>query len=583
MAYIQNGDHVLIRLSYNFSEPGFTIDGVLGAVDSAQTLLNGHYSSSMDRVGSGVNSHFGGEPWLIDIEGVDEMQDDQTTTDEDTVEPEVGMMVRINNAFCWGEIIAIRRTPDIYHRENEYYHIAYASDTGVRLTCFRRRSNLQVQPIGEAQHNKFTVSDMLGAQKPSKYGSFADIAEAAIAAEVDDRPHHTDYSKGLERFRRFCADQDLYGSHLPKYLTTYIHMAQAEEEGANIKLYLTAKDRKRDRLTSMKPGRALRHMFPNAHDTKIASATEAWIESTQPRDFTLVVGKERIDFRNAYNGTRGDYRNPACTDNRKSLATSCMQDVDVYSDGVHISPTEAYASGDFEIAYLTNGKEASAMRIFGRVVFAPCSEEIASGPVYGACEQSLDILHKYLNDRAKDDGHETVHFDIDGGWYGLRLLAIRDRNDRLVGPYIDGDISGDLVGNFIKLSSRGGLNFESTDGTIEGVCSCEYCGDGVSDDEAYHDNNGQIFCEGCFSEHYVFLEDGDVVSIDEAAHANYYSARYTHQGWFMLDDVVHCECVDEYWVLDDCTYAELTDQYVPNKIVNQFPELFDDDFEEEDA
>jgi hypothetical protein len=565
MAYIQNGDHVRIRLNYSFGDRRFAF--VAGLRDASR-----------------VNNHFG-EQGLIDIEGVDKMQDVQTMADEDTVEPEVGMMVRINSSFFWGEIIAIRRTPDIY-RENEYYHIAYASDTGIKLACFRRRSNLQVQPIGEAQSDKCTVYAMLGLQKPSKYGSFADLAEAAIAAEVDDRPHPVE-NKGLERFRRFCADQDLYGSHLSKYLTPYIHMAQAEEEGANIKLYLTAKDRKRDRLTSMKPGRALRHMFPNAHDTKIASATEAWIESTQPRDFTLVVGKERIDFRNAYNGIRGDYRNPACTYNRKSLATSCMQDVDVYADGEHISPTEAYASGDFEIAYLTNGKEGRAMRIFGRVVFAPGEVCIAAGPVYGACEQSLDILHNYLNDRAVEDGHETVDFDIDEGWCGLTLLAIRDRNDRLVGPYIDGDICGDLVGNFIELSSRGEYHFESTDGTIEQGCSCEHCGYGMDQDDTYHTDDGETLCESCFNETYVYLEGGDVAREEDATMANYYTNyggnRTGFTGWFLCDEVVHCECVDEYWVIDDCTYAEHTDQYVPNKMVDQFPELFNDDEEEEEA
>ena len=544
-------------------------------INEAEASWESNYNAIIDRVGLSIPK--------IKIDGDNEMQDVQTMADEDTVEPEVGMMVRINSSFCWGEIIAIRRTPDIY-RENEYYHIAYASDTGVKLACFRRRSNLQVEPIGEAQSYKCTVSDMLGTQKPSKYGSFADLAEAAIAAEIDDRPTFEE-TKGLSRFRMFCADQDLYGSHLSKYLTPYIHMASAEEEGANIKLYLTSKDRKRDRLTSMKPGRALRHMFPNAHDTKIASATEAWIESTQPRDFTLVVGKERIDFRNAYNGTRGDYRNPACKYNRKSLATSCMQHVDVFTGGATISPTEAYASGDFEIAYLTNGKEASAMRIFGRVVFAPGEECIESGPVYGACEQSLDILHKYLNDRAVEDGHETVAFDIDDGWCGLRLLAIRDRNDRLVGPYIDGCISGDLVGNFIELSSRGDLNFESTDGTIEQGCSCENCGYGMHDDDTYFTDDGETLCETCFNESYVYLEDGDVVRMEDATTANYYtgSTNRTLTGWFLCDEVVHCECVDEYWVSDDCTYAEHTDQYVPNNMVDQFPELFDDEEEEEEA
>jgi hypothetical protein len=556
-------------------EPRIVLRGAWATINEHQALFEGTYNAIIDRAGLSIPK--------IEIEGVDKMQDGQTTTDEDTVEPEVGMMVRINSSFYWGEIIAIRRTPDIYC-DKEYYHIAYASDTGVKLACFRRRSNIQVQPIGEAQSDKTTVSDMLGTQKPSKYGSFADLAEAAIAAEVDDGPVARLETKGLARFRKFCADQDLYGSHLSKYLTPYIHMAQAEEEGANIKLYLTAKDRKRDRLTSMKPGRALRHMFPNAHDTKIASATEAWIESTQPRDFTLVVGKERIDFRNAYNGIRGDYRNPACTYNRKSLATSCMQDVDVFADGEHISPTEAYASGDFEIAYLTNGKEASAMRIFGRVVFHPGEVCIESGPVYGACEQSLDILHKYLNDRAVDDGHETVAFDIDEGWCGLRLLAIRDRNDRLVGPYIDGCISGDLVGDFIELSSRGEFHFESTDGTIEQGCSCEHCGYGMDPDDTYFTDDGETLCETCFNEAYVYLEDGDVVRAEDATQAYYYAGgTRVFLGWFRCDEVVHCECVDDYWVVDDCTYAEHTDQYVPNKKVGQFPELFDDEEEEEAA
>jgi len=515
-------------------------------------------------------------------------QDEQIKIDEDTVEPEVGMMVSVSDSVYWGEIIAIRRSPDMYQTE-EYYHVAYASGTGVKLACFRHLSNLKFQPIGEATSYKCTVSDMLGSQKTSKYGSIADVAEAALDFEVDPNPLSVG-TKGVARLRQFCVDQGLYGSYLSNYLTPYIHMASAEEGGSNISLYLTSKDRKRDRLTSMKPGRAFRHMFPNADDTKISSATEAWIEYNQTRDLTLVVGKERVDFRNAYNGIRGDYRNPACTFNRKSIATSCMQGVDIYDTNRDaISPAEAYASGDFEIAYLTNGKGGSNMRIFGRVVFAPNDKSktyLASGPVYGACEQSLDLLHKYLVNRAKEEGHSSdegdgVEFDIDFGWRGLRLLTIYNINDNLVGPYIDGDIQGSLEGGYITLGEYGDYSFESTDGTIEQGCRCDTCGDTVNEDELYQMDD-ETLCEHCFNQSYVFLENGDTVHIDEAVHANSYDRRYTRQGWYLLDEVVHCECVDEYWVADDCTYAELTDQYVPNKQVDQFPELFNEEEEEEE-
>ena len=93
-----------------------------------------------------------------------------------------------------------------------------------------------------------------------------------------------------------------------------------------------------------------------------------------------------------------------------------------------MSPAEVYASGDFKIAWL----ETLEGHVAARVVFsARVGTKAYHAPIYGACEQSLDMLDTYLQDNKVE-----LSSDL-GEWHGLKLLNI-ESDGRTVGPYMDG-------------------------------------------------------------------------------------------------------------------------------------------------
>jgi len=348
-----------------------------------------------------------------------------------------------------------------------------------------------------------------------------------------------------------------------------------EAEGTSISLYLNHKDLARDRRTTMKVGRAFRHMFNNLTTSEVASMAEAWIEDRSPRDLTLKVGGERKDFRKAYCGVRAKYRNPTTTHTRKSLATSCLHTVKVdIDDDTDMSPAEVYASGDFNIAWL----ETKEGHIAGRVVFSTKCDKYHA-PVYGACEQSLDMLEKYLeeNNIRGSNGLEE--------WVGLNLLRIQSDHGDLVGPYLDGDLSGVEVGaKYIELTSRyeGELEFDSTDGLLSQGTPCSICGGSMSEDEVYS-VDGYPYCECCFDSHYVHTEDGEIIRRDEAVHVLYYNtySGRTHEGYVHEDDAVFCGPLAECWHIEDVTPTDCG-EFIPTHLISEYPEYFPSDDEEEE-
>ena len=425
----------------------------------------------------------------------------------------------------------------------------------------------------EAGSRTFTCAGLVSAKLGKlNYGSIQDYAAQCLNSERDY------WNTGVKSWM-FDGEvvRDAVNDHklLRLILDVYRPFKSVLKDG-NITITRNAVDAKRDRQTSMKPGRAFRHMLPWLDDKTLSSITEAWVEHSAPRVFTLKVGKTARDFHRAYDHTRAEYRNPATKSDRKSIASSCMQGVsrDYYADGecVYASVGEAYASGDFAVAWL----ETSDGFIAGRVVYSDVDGvPHYHGPLYGACEQSLDELQAHLD--SIDSG-----LDLDE-WDGLRLAVVGDCDDPIV-PYLDGELSGTLsvCGKYIRLSRDSGeFEFDSTDGYTTGGEACMECGDRIDEDDMYFTDDGHM-CECCFDRSYVMTEDGVVLHNEEAIHVRSKTRWGSDSEWVHQDNAAYCEPLDEFWHEDDVTYTEDGDECVPTHLIGDFPELFPVDKDEDD-
>lgn len=379
----------------------------------------------------------------------------------------------------------------------------------------------------------------------SKYGTPEEVGQGYL---------HSERNYNRSAVRNFLVNDEVASAVLLNHdltmLVCNLH-EPLEAEGATLSLIRTGSDRKRDRRTTMKPGKAFRLMFPDLSDKDVATITEAWIELNSPRDLTLHVAKSREAFAEAYGGDRAPYRNPVTTNERKSIATSCMQHVcrDMWhGDGfTQTSVGEVYASGDFAVAYL---KDKDGL-IAGRVVYSDAEDEPRySGPLYGACEQSLNMLQEHL-----DNVEATYYVE---GWHGLRFNLIGDDDDPLA-PYVDGDIGGNpsRCGKYITLEKWGGhYGFDGTDGYVSASMYCEHCECTLHDDEAMHTDCGPL-CENCFDESFVYLDNGDVVDREDACEVRTLSWNGSCTTMVVhIDEAVYCESIDQYWHVDNVSFDD---------------------------
>lgn len=421
---------------------------------------------------------------------------------------------------------------------------------------------------------RFTCAGLLSARLVKlNYGSVQDYAAQSLHSErlywdtsVKSWIFDTDVVRDIVNDRDFL-----------KLILDVYRPFKSELKDGNITITRTAVDAKRDRQTSMKPGRAFRHMFPWLDDKALACITEAWVEHSAPRVLTLKTGKSALDFHRAYSHTRAEYRNPSTTRDRKSIASSCMQGINrnYYSDGEFMSASvgEAYASGDFSVAWL----ETEDGFIAGRVVYSDVDgTPHHHGPIYGACEQSLDELQSYL------DGIDSG-LDIEE-WAGLRLAVVGDSDDPIV-PYIDGYLRGSLsrCEKHILLSISGGdFEFDSTEGYITGGESCSDCGCSMAEDDTFFTDDG-CMCETCFDSNYVVTEGGATLHTTDAIYVHTKTRWGSSEEWVREDEASYCEALDQYWHIDDVTYTEDGDDCIPTHLIGDFPELFpvDDDDEDE--
>ena len=498
-----------------------------------------------------------------------------------TTQVKVGDYLRVYGTL--NEIVYVKAAPSRWDRDQLGVVIAHR---GIGLTV-RSVSvdKLDMDIISRADvvedyttHKIEHAIEVLGG---AKFGSIYDMAEMMWSNNLGDTFDAEAYTKSRQitrfiedRMRKF-EDPSAYSNELSTLIGLYAPFSSDIRAG-NIALTRSAADTKADRQVSMKPGRAFRHMMPKLTDKDISMLAEEWIEMTSPRTLTLHIGSDAKDFAHCYDHDRADYRNPATTSYRKSLSTSCMQGVsrNYYEDGTMktASVGEAYASGDFFAVWL----EDEAERIAGRVVVGRTANGLYHGPLYGACEQSLNMLEAHL------EGLGSTYSDDE--WGNLKLKVIGGPDDPIV-PYLDGDYHGTIEGDYIVLSATDGdFTFDDTQGNITNGMVCDGCYENVRDDDAYHTDHG-AYCECCFNESYVHTECGDVIDIEEAVMAYMKNSWGVTQVWVHMDESVYCDHIEEDWLHEDVTYSEEGDTYIPTHRMSEFPEFFpredDEDANEE--
>jgi|TARA_R110000764_G_scaffold9_2_gene44 hypothetical protein len=336
-------------------------------------------------------------------------------------------------------------------------------------------------------------------------------------------------------------------------------------DGGHITLTRNAKEAALGRRTTMKPGRAFRHMLHWMTNAEVASITEVWIEHTSPRVFTLHVSDKAEDFALAYDHNTAPYRNPVTTSMNKSLATSCMQGITAIQNGDVVSVGECYASGDFQIAYLKDKKGLIAGRVvIGYKANRDGVKTAYHGPLYGCCEQSLEELHTYLAsiDALADSGN----------WCSLRLKAIATDCGNYLGSYMDGGYEADVIGDYFVLVESGGtFSFAGTNGFADDAITCDHCGD-YCDHDGFSGEEGEPLCDYCFNETYAFTDDGDMIRVEDAVSALAYNGSGVYHVTVHLDEAVYIEPLDQYWVAEDVTYVDHLEEHYPTHRLDELNE-----------
>ena len=347
-------------------------------------------------------------------------------------------------------------------------------------------------------------------------------------------------------------------------------------------MFLTHKDKLRDRVSTMKGGKALRRMFAHLNNQHIASMTEDWIEQTKPREFELVYSEDAVDFVTAYEHTTVSYRNPRLSSDRKNLATSCMQQVGRHDDydceGTYYSVGEAYASGDFGILYVKDKKNHIAGRVVIGIHRTDMDVTYVHNSMYGACEQSLNMMQCYL-----DEIGSTFHNDSHRAWHGLKLIVLGDIHDPIV-PYVDGEYRCDNVRvngkDYLILNDDGDYSLTDTDGSLCHGHICDCCGE--LEEEMSSTPCGESYCNYCYNDHYTncAITENDIHNEDSVyAHLvigkNADGEEMVREMDMHMDYAVYVEFTEEYWYIEDCTYHEPTQEYIPNRIFEDYIDYYE--------
>lgn len=324
--------------------------------------------------------------------------------------------------------------------------------------------------------------------------------------------------------------------------------------------------------TQIKYGKLLKKLFPMATDEQISAEVENWKEEKAKANLPLefVIATDSESFKLAYQGDQSPTLNPNLYWPYKSLQGSCMR----YStngnwsqcDGFH--PAQAYASGDFAIVYATQSG-----LIAGRAV-VPYDKDTGklcgvSGPIYTTSDSVSHGLRAYIESNGASFTDDSYGVCKDWVSRKLKLCRIQLNNGGYLMPYVDAIDSCDDTGKALLLTGCGPISCRPTEGYTEVGRECESCGTGIDEDDSHTDDNGDCYCESCYSDRYFYCErSGDTVPFDETSfvrianhRGRYYHERVSDQ-W--RDDNCTLTEDDEEWYLTDAVIWIEDSPYSPN-------------------
>lgn len=384
------------------------------------------------------------------------------------------------------------------------------------------------------------------------YKFFIDLYQGTSELHFRQNWENYDGRNSIENFCKFLDDSVNRGDALNSAL---FYRPVFSQEG--VSCYINYRDMMRDRRTTISVGKFLRKIFVGIKDADLEKMVDYHNKQHTKRDFTLLRSKEAKDFYKAYNGKRVEMLNPKTTDSRKSIANSCMRDMEF--DG-H-SPAEMYASGDFEILWL----ESPEGRVGGRcVVYVPSVGKPQAGPVYGSCEHSMDLLEEALQGM----GAEMYN---NASWSGAKLLKIDTGYGMLI-CYSDLEEEARDFGDYMVITSGSGeINLCVADGISEDDRAyCDSCDDRIHLDDSYHSESGGIYCESCYEELFIRcsvtdeeIRVDDSVEVLTSNSSYYWGASVQNPKWIIVDansvDFAECQGTGDVWLLEDMV-SDVDDQ-----------------------
>lgn len=186
------------------------------------------------------------------------------------------------------------------------------------------------------------------------------------------------------------------------------------------------------------------------------------------------------------------------------------------------------------------------------------------GLIYTTAEHLIDIMKIY----AKNNGWLTIYDSIDDK--DILVMSGLSFTDGEI-PYMDALTQGMLEDNLLTISYNGGdFSLQEQNGYFNGY-SCYECSDYINEDDMYGDENGNTYCEYCFSENFihceecsavvhnsdsVYIEDAEIYVCQNCASSHYHCCE-TCGEYRTLDDMqifndnIYCEdCFDE--IVDYC-------------------------------
>ena len=366
----------------------------------------------------------------------------------------------------------------------------------------------------------------------------------------------------------------------PTYRLRAFGPRRSEKFVGKITLWQSQKNRDDDRLTAMKPARAIKLMFPELDHKSLITISDAYLQEFAPRDLTLHTSKDADEFAFAYSGEQSPTENVRTTPGRKSMACSCMR---YEFDHLSAHPATAYASGDFTIIYTTDQNNLVASRC---VVYYKEGQPRQAGPVYGVSEQAIDMIEEYLHKL------KVTLYENGACWIGARLQRIEEEGGFLA-PYLDlTPQSLTDTGDYLEVHRRGEIDASQYNGILGGhYTSCHECGEHLSEDDYYYSEyNNNHYCESCFYDEHLYCDYWqETVHQDETIVCWRVGYNGQHESVRVYERIVHdgdvfVECSDnEYWHIDDAVFCESQQEFIsPDDIGDYFTsdwdgELYPDD------